>query len=1377
MVMTPMRNEHKRWFLRRILVLIIGFMMAFSLMTPAFAAKDMVYIQCSVNLTTWHITSAVTVQSIGSTKQSPELRRMGPGVLDRLSATDSLDTTLAEYANLEEYASQFDDGFRKSPYDDWNGGLFDTNEENRLMMFPSDGNNDSKDMDMSEATRVQEQLCTPLNEAIDWYLKKNNITKTESIYDFYKTMKGFLEDVRDHSSGDTYSIEVDGTTYTYLWRILKYTGAPDSNRDRPQYVTWGYVIYEAVNNYVLQDSLAVREDNAYAAEVGTFEEIITNLLDSMLNQLRNLLGYWSMDALLFNTGTERTNQYIGGIFPKSWESTIWALFMVTEIISAMIIMVAILTNVLKRASSTLNTFARTRMMKQIEDIIICAVLLSVLPLLLRLLISLSGALTEMAYSIVPQSGGRTRSIDDSVATFLSASGTLGGVIGEFMYFGIQTYINFFYAIRTLTVAVLIVIAPLMITFIAISDAKKQTAITWARELMANVFIQPIHAFIMAIVLVLPPSNHSFDNIIALYALIPITSMIRNLFFGQGGSWADQVAQKARARTTGALAAAGIAGGTAVATGAVGGARNAITAGRERDSNNAGNTSSQNGSASDVGGQSNVATNNIQGDANATGAVAAAGAGAGASVGAGAAAEDTNENAREVDPGASAAADGNLNNISNGTIPAASAVSAAVPSGTGSATGTASRSATFAANHPHLSKMGRAAANGAKTVGRGALGGAIGIGKALPGAALAMVGAAVGGAGGSSLANMGNRLVHNSTQPKESKNKKPVENQNNASTQQAQTTQPKEESQDPTIIGGVNTSNTQSTEKAPDVTTESAAETKNIPVQDEPIDPAKDKSTEVGADKSMFNDGGIVPEGNSLVHKYNASPEALKKSGMEVTDSDKDNITVKIDPNKAAGEAADIAKQHSYLRSLDPETRQKVMDETGIYTSVDKNGNVIANINKVKWKKRTGNEIQPRFGKNGTGLQISSKDGAATPSLVGNRSLAAYSDDLKTNTVVPQMTTKNDAELQPLQEKISKANPGLSNAEVQEKAVKYDNFKEFRKQHPDMSAAEAKKAITTTQYKEIRQQHPELPASEAKKIVAHPSEYYDANTLSEQQKSVIENAVQQGAATQIGNVYHVDREQMKQTSTGFQAVQKDSLAPSPKSTRVEANRHTRKRQTRLATLAKEEKPANDETPASTQRMPSSWNGNLGQGPTPQDRSYTQESSYQNSSLKQEPKHQDRDLGQGPTPQDRSYTQESSSQNSSPKQEPKHQDRDLGQGPTPQDRSYTQESSSQNSSPKQEPKHQDRDLGQGPTPQDRNYIQKSNSRDRNHRQEPKHQDRNPAQNQTSKNQNLDSSANTSSVRSVTSKEAATFEKFKNGENVPASDLLGDDFNFQV
>ena len=330
------------------------------------------------------------------------------------------------------------------------------------------------------------------------------------------------------------------------------------------------VACEAFANAVASADVAVTPQNVYDAEPGQLTKAIVGFFSSLLDNIRGLLGLWSMDELIFNAGWRGTG-YIGGAFPKAWEPHVWGLFGVMEIFAVLIVLVGVLNTIYKNVLGAINPTQKAKAMEKVQDIAMAGVALIILPIALNLVLGMSSNITSIIYEVlVPNANnGEKRTVAQSVSRFASSSGSLVGVIGQFMFFSIQVSFNFMYALRALTIAVLIIIAPIMIAMMIVSDSKKQSTMSWLKELLAQICVQPIHAFCLSVILLLPASSHAFDNILALYALIPFSSLIKSFFFGSAGSWSDQLADRAKNKVTGTLAGAAIGGASAV-TGAVAG---------------------------------------------------------------------------------------------------------------------------------------------------------------------------------------------------------------------------------------------------------------------------------------------------------------------------------------------------------------------------------------------------------------------------------------------------------------------------------------------------------------------------------------------------------------------------------------------------------------------------------------------------------------------------------------------------------------------------------------------------------------------------------------------------------------------------------------
>lgn len=583
----------RSYWTRRFLTFLFTFFIMFQLVVPTYA-YTLVYIQCSIDLATWEILAVPVRDEIGVSSASNEIRRVEGNVLSSLKSNAKNPS-----ANLTLISGLADDVQNRSK-SLANGGNFVAGlvqnigwleENNRVLSYPTDQvrRDSSTSTDFNNAMNTVNEISFDLNQAFAIYCEENAVTKTDDASAFLSSMSSFLTSVSGSMSSDG-TLTYGG--FEFKWCVEKEPGGNE-------YVNWFMLVYEAFNNYALDGDEAVTSDNVYSATPNQLTKTLVGFFGNMLDGLRGILGMWSMDELIFNTGW-REKGYVGGIFPTSWEPYVWTLFIFMEIFAAMILLYGILNNVVKKAMSTINTIQRMRFMEQVKDLLVCAIALALLPVVLRIVITLSSSFTSLIYELVPinSSTNKKRTIAESVARYGAGGGSIGGIIAQFMFFGIQVSFNFLYAMRAAVTAILIIIAPVMIAMISVGGARKQSTVLWVKELLAQICIQPIHAFCIAVILLLPTSSHGFDNIIVLYALLPFSAVIKGFFFGPSGSWADQAAQRATKRTTGTLAA----GALGAAGAAVGGAAMAIGGSMGVSSGNSNNANT--GGASEDSGSTN-----------------------------------------------------------------------------------------------------------------------------------------------------------------------------------------------------------------------------------------------------------------------------------------------------------------------------------------------------------------------------------------------------------------------------------------------------------------------------------------------------------------------------------------------------------------------------------------------------------------------------------------------------------------------------------------------------------------------------------------------------------------------------------------------------
>lgn len=546
----------------RLFTILLIFLMCVGFMVPTHA-YELVYIQTSIDPAQWEILGSVIQANVPVSRHSPEFRRIPADDLNDLAGGGN---SVNEF-NYKIEALKNDDGDLERNLGIANNvaqagiltnlGWFE--EDNRVLSFPTkqEKRDDSTPEQYEEALKITNELIMGLNQAFNAYITEKGYVKTDDAGAYLDKMVKFLEQCS--VVGDECRFQDNGNDFSVKWKMQKSDG---------KWISWGAIVYEAFYNYCLEGEEAVTANNVYA-DITNENILVTGIVwvfNSLLNGIRSMLGLWSLDELIFNKGLRQAS-YIGGIFPASWEPTMWTLFTVFEIFGAAILMIGIIVSVVHKLLSTTNFIERMHLMERMQNLIVCAVVLALLPFALRIIMSLCNSLTQICCALIPtDASGEPRKINYLIRHFASSNGTLAGIVGQCMSLGIDIYFNFYYAIRSFSVLVLIIISPILICGICLSPSRKQQAMQWSRELLAFIVMQPIHAFCMVLILVLQSSNHAFDNIIILYALIPLSQTIKSLLVGHTSGFAEQTADRAKRTTTGLTAAAGMGALTAGVSG-------------------------------------------------------------------------------------------------------------------------------------------------------------------------------------------------------------------------------------------------------------------------------------------------------------------------------------------------------------------------------------------------------------------------------------------------------------------------------------------------------------------------------------------------------------------------------------------------------------------------------------------------------------------------------------------------------------------------------------------------------------------------------------------------------------------------------------------
>lgn len=604
------KETHKGVF-RRIVMLFFVFLIVFQICPPVLVAEaadaHTYYIQTAVDTSNWTIAAGVVNDKDALFGNYTEVERIGSNNLSNLKA-DSPSNMLT--GMLSSMPSSGGGGDKNNKVLSFPG--FDTGP---LIGFTPQASTTMQDRAMFVKDSIVFDLNTAINvvyEGKKWNTLDEFRASVVSILSaaesggtvngwsftrsFSKdaTLQSKLTNEEQGVYPENYVMLSKGSEKYYLMTgIVKYLDSmsesdkPSNPADDTTYITWGTIFYEALVNSTL-DKDAVTADTVYNSTVqGLLEGAVTDLFSALLNGIRSLLGLWDLDQLIFNRGSRGSTGFVAGIFPSSWESFIWTFFLVTEILSFAIIMMAIAKHIMQRAAATVNPAIRANLMEQIKDMAVGIILLILLPALIVGLIQISAALVNVFDSMVAD-----KSITESLSHF-STGNSIAAIIVGFANLIINIYFNWFYIIREITVALLIVLSPIFITWMCMGSEKKGMAMRWLMELMSNIFIQPIHALLFAFILLLPSTGRPIESLVMLYCLIPLTALLKGLFFPGVSDMGNRIAGAAGARANAMAKKTGMA---AIGAG-IGAAKGGFDYARARREANKGSSSSNAGESS------------------------------------------------------------------------------------------------------------------------------------------------------------------------------------------------------------------------------------------------------------------------------------------------------------------------------------------------------------------------------------------------------------------------------------------------------------------------------------------------------------------------------------------------------------------------------------------------------------------------------------------------------------------------------------------------------------------------------------------------------------------------------------------------------------
>lgn len=283
------------------------------------------------------------------------------------------------------------------------------------------------------------------------------------------------------------------------------------------YISMGMLAAQGLHLYKIHESSVqdMPEGTNQSVIAQKFKEFVSEIIMSV----RNVLGLKSVEQMMFDTNGAGT---YGGIMSNGWFKVATTFHLVFQAIAWSLITIAIVKILVQNNFATINVYSRISMMESIKKLLMTAVLLVSSMVIVNLLAKLN---TQFVSIFATMRGDKT------LAENISNYNTLGTVIMSFYYLIVTIYFNFVYIMRGITVAVLIASAPLFIISIPFASAESKLFVTWAKELISNIFLQSFHAFVFALTLSMSATSMGIETAVISFALIPLSSFFRNLITG------------------------------------------------------------------------------------------------------------------------------------------------------------------------------------------------------------------------------------------------------------------------------------------------------------------------------------------------------------------------------------------------------------------------------------------------------------------------------------------------------------------------------------------------------------------------------------------------------------------------------------------------------------------------------------------------------------------------------------------------------------------------------------------------------------------------------------------------------------------------------
>ena len=367
----------------------------------------------------------------------------------------------------------------------------------------------------------------------------------------------------------------EGKKY-YLFEIIKGYKSPKLEDGSPSYLVDSGNQWEDTDTLNLGDiayqALLYSDRGIFSSNLnevkkpGVIERKVVEFLGSILVSIKSTLGLYSIEELVFSEGDRDPNAgswYMGAVRTDWMEKGI-GFFMIFTAIAASFSGIIIMRLLYKRVLEANNPMVQFTLKRAMMEFLTAMLFMGLCMPVFNTLLRINYRLSLMFRSTVPQGFTAVGSVGGEYQT-------IGGLIIGFIWLVIEVILNAQFLIRSIMIAFLISIAPLAIISIAVEDGRRRTFGTWSRELFANIFLQSFQAFVLSFFLNIQNSGRMIESIIVTITIIPLSQFFKNLLIGDAGG------SMKMGSSLGKLGiGTGVAGAIGLASGAMGGVKEAYS---------------------------------------------------------------------------------------------------------------------------------------------------------------------------------------------------------------------------------------------------------------------------------------------------------------------------------------------------------------------------------------------------------------------------------------------------------------------------------------------------------------------------------------------------------------------------------------------------------------------------------------------------------------------------------------------------------------------------------------------------------------------------------------------------------------------------------